>query len=341
MKTLSVVATLVTCFLLCGFHGETSSSQRNPAPQVAPANKQKADGGKTRRVAAPPTQPATDAADKNATSATGSREADKVEVTALPPEIAIKQIKDSIDRTIMWCTITLTFVGIAGTFVAVWTLFVIKKQAKIMDEHRVSLEQLARAAQDNAAAANKNAEATEKDAGAAKANADAALLNAKALINAERPWVMVQVEEIPGENAAKTQFQLHAFNYGNSPAHVISCKGPTATWCDDPNNELTVPPDYGTWEWDERFLAPRERLPMREAIEPWSARVNFVTPRAIQGVPTPGKSQLVVYGLLEYRDGVTETIHRTAFCYRRKRDKLSDMGGHLVSCGPRVYNEYT
>jgi hypothetical protein len=80
---------------------------------------------------------------------------------------------------------------------------------------------------------------------------------------------------------------------------------------------------------------------LREEIEPWSERVKFVTPRATQGIPTPGKSQLVIYGLIEYKDGVTETVHKTAFCFRRKRDKGSDMGGHLVTCGPPAYNEYT
>lgn len=174
-----------------------------------------------------------------------------------------------------------------------------------------------------------------------KSVAAAASKNAQAVINAERPWVMIQIEEIPGENAAKTNFQLYAFNYGKGPAHVTACKGPIATWCDDLGKELPVPPDYGKWDWDARFLAPGERFPMRDAMEPWSQRLNFVTPRAMEGIPTPGKPQLVIYGLLEYGDGVTETIHKTAFCYRRKRDKFSDMGGHLVPGGPPVYNEYT
>jgi hypothetical protein len=172
-------------------------------------------------------------------------------------------------------------------------------------------------------------------------NAEAALLNSRALINAERPWVMVQVKEIPGENAAKTNFQISAFNYGKGPAHVITCKGPIATWVDDPEKELPVPPDYGDWEWDKRFLAPRDSFPIREPIEPWATKLDFVTERAMQGIPSASKSQLVIYGLIEYGNGVTKTIHKTAFCFRRKREKLSDMGGHLVTCGPPSYNEYT
>jgi hypothetical protein len=171
---------------------------------------------------------------------------------------------------------------------------------------------------------------TRKAAQGAKDSAEAALLNAQALINSERPRVIVQIEETPGENAAKTRFRLCGYNHGSSPASVISCKGPIVTWLDDPDSELPPSPDYGTWEWDTFLLLPRHKLPLRDEINPWS-----------DGIPRPPKPQLVIYGLLEYRDGVTDTIHRTAFCYRRKRDKLSDMGGHLVPCGPRTYNEYT
>lgn len=326
MKTLPVVAILVICFLLSSLQRDNAPSPPKPTSQVA-ASKQKTDSGKTKPGAAAPLPTPLDAADQNATNASGPRENDKVEVTAVPPEITVKQVKDSFDRTILCCTIVLTIVGVVGMGVGVWTLLAIKDQAETLHEHSAELRKLAEAARENA--------------GGAKENAEAARLNAQALINAERPWLMVHIKEIPGENVAKTHFQLYAFNYGSSPAHVIACNGPSVTWCDEPDKELSVPPDYGVWEWDTRFLAPKDSFPMRDAIEPWSERINFVTPRATQGIPTPGKSQLVIYGLLEYRDGVTDTIHRTAFCYRRKRDNFSEMGGHLVPCGPPIYNEYT
>lgn len=119
MKTLSVVATLVTCFLVCAFWQETSASQRKPAPQIGSADKQSTDRGKTTHSVAPPIQPATDAADKSPAPQAGPHQNDKVEVASLPPEIAVKQVKDSIDRTIMWCTIILTIVGFVGTIAAV------------------------------------------------------------------------------------------------------------------------------------------------------------------------------------------------------------------------------
>ncbi len=176
-RSLALAISVVTLFLLCGFQGQTSSIQRKPAPQGA--NGQKADSGSAPHGAASPGEPAT-GADKNADAPTAPRQSDKVEVTALPPEIAIKQIRDSIDRTILYCTVVLTIVGVLGTWVAIRTLRAIKKQAEIMDEHRVSLEQLAEAAKDNAAAANKNAEFAKANAEATKENAAAAKANAEA-----------------------------------------------------------------------------------------------------------------------------------------------------------------
>jgi hypothetical protein len=192
--------------------------------------------------------------------------------------------------------------------------------------------------------AKKTAEATQamrEGIPLQKKTADAALLNAQAVINAERPWVMVQVETMPGENAAKSLFQLNAFNYGQTPAHIISCKGPKAEYYKVPEQDLPVPPEYGTWEWDKKFLAPRDSFPIRDPINPWDARLQFVTERAMQGVGTPNGLELVIYGLIEYTDGVSEKTYVTAFCYRRERSLLSQMGGSLVPCGPRVYNEYT
>ena len=50
---------------------------------------------------------------------------------------------------------------------------------------------------------------------------------------------------------------------------------------------------------------------------------------------------LVIYGLIQYTDGVSNTTYTTAFCYRHLRERLSEMGGHLVACGPPIYNQYT
>jgi hypothetical protein len=326
MKTLPVVATLVTCFLLCGFQQEASSSQREPAPQVGSADKQRADSGKTTRGPAPPTQSAPDAADKNATSAAGPRENDKVEVTALPPEIAIKQIRDSIDCTILYCTIILTIVGVVGMSVGVWTLLAIKDQARTLHEHSEELWKLA--------------EAAWKNAGAAEENAEAARLNAQALINAERPWVMVQTEVLLGDNPAIAEFKLSAFNYGKSPAHITACNGPKVEVV-ELSRTLPIPPEYGVWEWDNRFLAPKDSIPLRDAVKPWEAYKTALREVIANGGTMPKDSYVIVYGIIEYSDGVSGQVYKTAYCYTLKRNKLSDMGGTLIPIGPPEYNAYT
>jgi len=171
--------------------------------------------------------------------------------------------------------------------------------------------------------------------------ARAALRNTQALINSERPWIMVQVDVLEGGNAAKSLFRLKAFNYGKSPAHVIACDGPRAEYR-SPDEELPTPPVYGSWEWDKQFLPPSDGLPIRDAINPWELKIKSIgeTVDAESRAPKPGQI-LVIYGLLRYTDGVSETPYQTSFCYRLKRDLPSDMGGKLVRYGPRVYNEYT
>lgn len=188
------------------------------------------------------------------------------------------------------------------------TLIFVAVQSWLMKRHAEHFESLAKSAQDNASAA---------------------LLNAQTLVNSQRPWIIVQTREVPRDNAAKSCFEFEGYNHGSTPAFVTKYKGPKVVWLADPDSELPHVPDYGEWDWDASLVLPRHKLTLGK-VDPWSE--HRVTPVGLQ---------LVVYGLIEYKDGVTNEIHKTAFCYRRKRDKLSDMGGHLVPCGPPAYNECT
>jgi hypothetical protein len=169
----------------------------------------------------------------------------------------------------------------------------------------------------------------ERQTKATEDAAEAALCNTQAMVHSQRPWIIVQIEEVPRDNAAKTCFRLSGYNHGSTPAFVIAYKGPIVVWLANPDNELPPSPDYGTSDCDASLVLPRHKFSLGE-IDPWGERKV-----------TSVELQLVVYGLIEYRDGVTDTIHKTAFCYRRKREKMSDMGGHLVLCGPAAYNECT
>jgi hypothetical protein len=205
MRNFVVVAIcLVTCLLLCSFRQASSASQQKPAPQVGSASKQKGENRKEGDSAAPPVPPATDAKGVGAATRNGPREDDRVEVTALPPEIAVKQVKDSIDRTIMWCTVILTMVGALGTYAAVKTLRQVKRQADTLEDHKTKFEQLAKAAEDNAKAAKAYASVVEEQRklmeAAGRHTEDLAKqavrqteLTQAQLEMSHRPWIAVEV----------------------------------------------------------------------------------------------------------------------------------------------------
>lgn len=314
MKNVSVVATfLFACFMLFGFQKEPSSSQKKPQHKVESTNEQKADSLKGSPNAPPSSQTATDATDKNATNATGSRQNDKVEVTALPPEMAIKLVKDSADRTILYCTVILTIVGVVGTGVGVWTLFAIRRQATIMDEHRVSLEQLAKAAEENAAAANKNAEATEKDAAAAKASADATLLNAQAFINAERPWLFMAPVGFRLDVSPLNRLDWRITNQGRTVANVVEVKL-RCRKCTGMEKILTLPPEYGTIiNFYDTPIPPSGSLEAWSYVETEESKSNGLTARDAEDIQARG-DDLAAYCSITYRDQFGRP-HESRFCY--------------------------
>lgn len=182
---------------------------------------------------------------------------------------------------------------------------------------------------------------THRAASAARGAAEAALLNAQIVINSERPWVMAQFDVIAGDNAAKSLFQLKVFNYGKTPAHITSCDGPKAEYTRR-GEGLPTPPNYGKWDWDKRFLAPRDSMPMRDIVNPREVNIADISERWQNNAASlPADRILVIYGLIQYTDGISPTPYKTAYCYRLNREKMSDMGGFLVPFGPSEYNAYT
>jgi hypothetical protein len=179
-----------------------------------------------------------------------------------------------------------------------------------------------------------------------KSAAKAALLNAQAIINSERPWVMVQVKEVPIEDVehyhgnlfGKNGFQLTIFNYGKTPAHLLDFKELRFDVLEHPDEDMPIPPQYGASSPTKRFLAPTDSLPIGHPFHPHNVRLRIMAERLQKGETTQG--DLVVYGLIEYSDGVSTSTFRTAFCYRHDHAPAS-ITGSLVPCGPREYNDYT
>ena len=187
---------------------------------------------------------------------------------------------------------------------------------------------------------------THRATNAANQAATAALLNAQAIINSERAWVMVQVNKEKVETGLDQNvglfgwsgFQFIMFNYGKTPAHILDCRELTFDFLERPDSDLQIPPQYGESNRTKKFLAPRDSSLLGSPFKPSTTRLQTVEKRAAIGEHTKG--DFVVYGLIEYSDGVSQEVRRTAFCYRHDKNTLSE-GGNLVPCGPPVYNEYT
>src|ERR1700688_133758 len=146
--------------------------------------------------------------------------------------------------------------------------------------------------------------------------ADAALLNAQALINSERPWVMIQIETIPDrEGKAKATFLTKVFNYGKGPAHVTHCSKVKIEFLRQPNTELKVPPVYEPQpDWQKRFLPPPDSFPL-ELINPWDETVKDLKATVAFGNQPVnyGELVLIAYGKIEYTDGISSKTYATAF----------------------------
>ncbi len=99
--------------------------------------------------------------------------------------------------------------------------------------------------------------ATEKSAGAANDAAIAASNNAKALMNAERPWLVPKIvrtiEQVPNMRQADggqtyrnvTYFSFWIRNVGRTPAQVVAVRGDPRFIYDGIDGGFTDPPDYG------------------------------------------------------------------------------------------------
>ena len=172
--------------------------------------------------------------------------------------------------------------------------------------------------------------------------ANAAAQNAQALINAERPWLMVKTVTKRWDDRTKIPtFDLKVFNHGKSPAHVLSLLGPTLDFFQVPENELPVPPRYGEEDSQQRFVGPRHDSVPFFTVDTELTQFR-IGKRRYEAVRQITNSIAVVYGLIKYGDGSSKTIYETAFCYKLDLDDREDESRYsLVECGPKEYNRYT
>jgi hypothetical protein len=228
------------------------------------------------------------------------------------PLVSIK--KDPIDWGVWLFSFLLVVVGILQ-----WC--VLRSQAKIMRAHATHLKNLAIAAKDNA---------------------EAARSNAQAFIRTQRPWVIVEFEQIDIlDKKTYPAFHIFATNYGKSPARVISyTPNPDPIVCNSPDNLPLPYPTSSSVLSVERFLPQGKRIEIGDfrplAPENVAKWADWIAARGTERKPT-----LVIYGEIIYTDDITPEPYKTRFCYSHTDRVSANTGGTLIWRGPSEYNRYT
>jgi hypothetical protein len=217
----------------------------------------------------------------------------------------------------------LVAVGIAGILVGFYTLKDLQKQTKN----------------------------TGIAAEAAKISAEAASLNAQAIINAERPWLFIEIKTSegnivrPGDIPAHCAFSVSFRNYGKTPAEIVGFDQHPD--CRDSTDDLPWPPQYAL---EGRVLVHTRMVPAGETWrDPGESHFyveSFVLEDMWRDIQR-SKKRLVYWGRLQYRDLIEQpktiheltklgTIHETCFCYF-----WSPALNEFLICGPLGYNKHT
>ena len=212
-------------------------------------------------------------------------------------------------------SIALVGVGIAGIWVAICTLTDIQRQTGHLRRSVI----------------------------ASRKSARAALLNAQAVINSERPWIIIEFQKImASDHAGKAQFHIVAVNRGKTVARIISYTEPIEVSCVLPDRELPMPyPSNLGHSRPQRFLAPGATMEIADFYP--RSRLNM------QRMAAAGESQggniaaqrMVIYGEIRYSDGVSPEPKWSRYCFQHNPEQFSNIGGNLMFCGPDGYNDYT
>jgi hypothetical protein len=180
--------------------------------------------------------------------------------------------------------------------------------------------------------------AVEAAAEAARTSAQAALMNAQAVIDAERPWIMVTVEpSLHVDNG----FMVTAINRGRSPAQIISTTEQVKIAAD----ETKLPKRS---EYDSREPTP-PKVPVillpgeSTGLKPFSradAKGYCESDEQFARIES-WEERIYLFGRVVYRDLIApqETqFHQTDWCcwYIHGRQKSG-----LVIAGPAEYNVHT
>jgi hypothetical protein len=151
-----------------------------------------------------------------------------------------------------------------------------------------------------------------------KATADAALLNAKAVINAERPWVLVEDQWQKTHGLEGIVF--YAINKGDTPAEIVEAYFEREILPYIPDN-LPSPPLYKS-----AILIPKRGDNLLVKGETWELNPVPIHPESWiansmkRDVVENAREFVYFYGVIVYRDMLHEStdeagLHYTRFCF--------------------------
>jgi hypothetical protein len=212
------------------------------------------------------------------------------------------------DRILWAACLVLAVVGYAGIVMAFSMLSIVERQTR----------------------------STEITAAAAAVGAQAALLNAQAIIDSERPWILITVELTP---RIENSFAVMATNRGRTPALIVATSEGIKFAVDE--TYLPAVPEYGE--------ASAPRIPIillsgeSTAIKTFSrdeGRRICESEERFKRVAN-WEEKAFIYGKVVYRDLIAPSdkqIHETTWCcwYIHGRQKSG-----LVLAGPPDYNMHT
>jgi hypothetical protein len=181
---------------------------------------------------------------------------------------------------------------------------------------------------------------------AAKDSAETARLNAQAVIDSERPWLVVTVEK---NEAMSGYFFFRITNRGGTPAKIISA-GFSHDFQASPDG-LPMPPVY------EPFFAPNNRYLLApgdyfNVQRTWNDLVTGFSPETIITSQTQKRGTLEIDILFFYGQVIYDDVfgterpgyapHETRWCFSFHRDGMRE---RFVRTGPNgdnnEYNRHT
>jgi hypothetical protein len=280
--------------------------QSRPQPRTSNTPPQQNTKPKTKIAPTSPAQP---------TANPTNQECDHIAARSQPEIVRVESVKrDWLDIGTLGLSALLVVVGIVGAGIALYTLAEIKKEV----EHANII------------------------AGAAKDAADAALLNARAVIDSERPWVLVEnlilLELLPMEHNTPVQTRYEIQNYGRTAARLVRARTKFQM-----SNQMDGPPNPEIYE-DAGGNIPQRIVP--PMLEPRLLNFAFLEPdrylstERIQAINN-GAVYFWAYGFVAYRDTLgTDREYMTRFCYCYIVPPLMEPARFCLA-GPPEYNAAT